>query len=367
MFRNPQGKILRRMFDHAVVHDLAGASSTEKGYIFLLMSAAGNSACPDGSFATNGSMQIQFPDLPAAFNALRSRGYLVDPLPLEELLPTVVVSDLKVLLKSHGLPVSGKRAELVERLLPALTDEDVAHLRETHSFLLPSPLGYEMIYSLYDLWERRQIALMEAISAGNTASISASYKHMPSSVGFWDDSPTASPFFPGKLQQLSDFSSPSSAFAFLCGFSPELNIRELPKALYVSSVYTRAAFARSLEQYRASGLKKVLWHSCGASEACDALNGKVFRINNVPDCPVCPGCSCWVTGVVELPGEHVPVTGNAPRSAKSASPRSSSAFKQYAFAPLPDSDPVVPHKRHPIWLILGIVIAIVILWRLCFS
>lgn len=367
MFRNPQGRILRRMFDHAVVHDLAGASSTEKGYIFLLMSAAGNSACPDGSFATNGSMQIQFPDLPAAFNALRSRGYLVDPLPLEELLPTVVVSDLKVLLKSHGLPVSGKRAELVERLLPALTDEDVAHLRETHSFLLPSPLGYEMIYSLYDLWERRQIALMEAISAGNTASISASYKHMPSSVGFWDDSPTASPFFPGKLQQLSDFSSPSSAFAFLCGFSPELNIRELPKALYVSSVYTRAAFARSLEQYRASGLKKVLWHSCGASAACDALNGKVFRINNVPDCPVCPGCSCWVTGVVELPGEHVPVTGNAPRSAKSASPRSSSAFKQYAFAPLPDSDPVVPHKRHPIWLILGIVIAIVILWRLCFS
>lgn len=297
MFRNPQGKILRRMFDHAVVHDLAGASSTEKGYIFLLMSAAGNSACPDGSFATNGSMQIQFPDLPAAFNALRSRGYLVDPLPLEELLPTVVVSDLKVLLKSHGLPVSGKRAELVERLLPALTDEDVAHLRETHSFLLPSPLGYEMIYSLYDLWERRQIAVIDALLAstltGNLDALYTALSHMPHNVGFWDDSVCIRAVSSSQLRTAYQMPSFESAFTLLAGCPLEFNIRSIDEIKYSAP--------------------------------------------------------------------------SRPTSSQPAPSRSSSAFKQYAFAPLPDSDPVLPRKRRPIWLILCIVIAIVILWRLCFS
>lgn len=362
MFRNPQGKILRHMFDHAVIHDLDDAPAAEKGYIFLLMSASGMPAQPDGSYATNGSMRIQFPDLPAAFDALRSRGYLAEPNPPEATIAGTLVPELKELLRAHNLPVSGKRAELIERLIPALSEDEFAELAEKHRICYPSALGFEMIYSLYDLWERRQIALMEAISSGNNEAILDAYKHMPNSVEFWDDSPTAAPIFHANLQQLSNFSLTSSAFAFLCGFSPEFNIRELPAALRASSVYTRITFVQSLDHYRASGLTKVRWHSCGFSAACDALDGKVFYIDSVPDCPVCPGCSCWVTGVVELPGENIPVAGGSTRPAKPVPSRSSVSFKQYTFSPLPDPDPAsVPReKNYKAWIVFGIIAAIVI-------
>lgn len=236
MFRNPQGKILRHMFDHAVIHDLDDVPAAEKGYIFLLMSASGMPAQPDGSYATNGSMRIQFPDLPAAFDALRSRGYLAEPNPPEATIAGTLVPELKELLRAHNLPVSGKRAELIDRLLPALSEDEFAELAEKHRICYPSALGFEMIYSLYDLWERRQIDLIDALligrTTGNLDAIYDALRHTSTGVGFWDDSVSTPSQNRNTLCTALAMPTIETAFVSLVGFQPEFNIRSIEQVMH---------------------------------------------------------------------------------------------------------------------------------------
>lgn len=69
---------------------------------------------------------------------------------------------------------------------------------------------------------------------------------------------------------------------------------------------------KQLADYRRAGIKKVKW-SCGRLNGrecpdCLAKNGKVYWIDKHPRCPAHVGCTCALVGVVELPGENVPVT-----------------------------------------------------------
>lgn len=402
MFRSPQGKILRHMFEHPVVHDLADAPASEKGLIFLLMSIAGNPLQPDGTYSANLSVQAQFPDFRSAIDALRSRGYLVEPLPREELLSTIVVADLKALLKSHNLPVGGKRAELVARLFPVLTDEDIAQLRETHSFCLPSSLGYEMIYSLYDLWERRQLALMDAIQTGDIDSINIAIKRMPYNTGFWDDSSNNFSVSSHILHRLRGVSSPYVAIGHICPGTPEFNIRKISEDAQQEIIESRRilrtnTFYDKLAQYRACGAKQVRWDSCGRSTKCDALDGKIFPIDQIPQFPICPDCLCSVMPIYELPNFDRPLSVDSKSVGSlgsfSQTPPSASAYAAPApqkpifdsprisyvpqksvsdppravFAPLPDPEPAPPKERHTGKIIFGIVVAIVLIILLFFS
>lgn len=321
MFRNPYAKVLRRIYDHRVFHDLSNLSSTEKGYIFLLMSMTGM-PLENGIYGRNGSMQIQFPDAHAADEALRSRGYLVEPTPLDELIDRTVIPELKELLRSHGLPIGGKRADLVERLMPVLTDDDIKKLREKHSFCLPSDLGYEMIYSLYGLWESRQMAVLDAIKNNDLNAVRDALAYIPSTfsfftgnltqaVGFWDDSKTARPPFSDYQRDLiCSTAHPVTIFNHLCGFPVEFYFQEIPYSELSLSVVReqelRDRYYKEIEHYRRNGFKKVRWISCGTSPQCDALNEKVFYIDDLPSWPVCRGCSCELAAVVELSGENIP-------------------------------------------------------------
>lgn len=224
MFRNPNGKMLRSIFDHAALHDLSNQPSSEKGLIFLLMSIAGNSCSPDAKYGFNGSMQIHFPNALDAINALRVRGYLVEPLPLDVLIKEVTAPEIKELLKAHGLPVGGKRDVLVERLLPVLQPDEIEALRAKHSYWLPSDLGFEMIYSLYHLWECRQLALLDAFASKDAKEVECAGACMPTDPGYWDDT-----FVPRTLSETSQkliFDAPTAAIAFqwLCGYRPEIFI-----------------------------------------------------------------------------------------------------------------------------------------------
>lgn len=371
MFRNPQGKILRHMFDHAVIHGLDDAPAAEKGYIFLLMSASGMPAQPDGSYATNGSMRIQFPDLPAAFDALRSRGYLAEPNPPEATIAGTLVPELKELLRAHNLPVSGKRAELIDRLLPALSEDEFAELAEKHRICYPSALGFEMIYSLYDLWERRQIDLIDALQSGNIDQINVAIKRMPYKAGFWDDSLNNSYLSSQILHKFSGVSSPYVTAAYVCPDTPEFYIRKISDDAQQEIIESRRTLRKNifydkLAQYRACGAKQVRWDSCGRSSMCDALDGKIFSIDQIPQFPVFPDCTCSVSPIYEpLNLDAKPIV--IPVTIKAAPQVQPHVPPRPIFAPLPDPDPALPKKRHTGWIIFGIATAIVIAILLFFA
>lgn len=315
MFRSPQGKILRHMFEHPVVHDLADAPASEKGLIFLLMSASGMPAQPDGSYSTNGCMRYQFSDLSAAFSTLRSRGLLAEPNPPEVTISETLVPELKELLRAHGLPVSGRRAELIDRLLPALSESEFAELAEKHRVCYPSELGFEMIYSLYDLWERRQIDLIDALLIGRlTGNFDAIYnalRHMSFGIGFWDDS-VSTPFQDrDTLRTALAMPTIGTAFSHLVGFSPEFNIRSIEDVMHSAP----------------------LWMNSDSKPYLSAPQKPIFdspRISYVPQKSV----------------------SDPPRA---------------VFAPLPDPEPAPPKERHTGKTVFGIVVAIVLIILLFFS
>lgn len=221
MFRNPNGKILSNICSHQVFHDLTQVDSKEKGYIFLLMSISGNSGKPEDDYGFNGAMEIKFKNPRRALNELYSRGYLMERLPMELIIEKITIPEIKALLKAHKLPVSGKRDVLVERLLPALTDDEIRQLQEIHHYHYPTTLGFEMIYSLYALWEIRQLILLKAIKSGSISAVKAAYRHMPHDIGYWDDSESSkSPMTP--FSHVVGKTDPVTAFYILCGFKPEL-------------------------------------------------------------------------------------------------------------------------------------------------
>lgn len=303
MFRSANGKFLRHMFEHPVVHDLSSYSSYEKGLIFLLMSITGGSTSAEAGYSFNGPMCAQFRDPSAAIADLRNRGYLNDALPFSALVDNMTVQHLKELLRTHELPVSGKRADLIERLAPVVTDADLVDLRKAHDCWYPSALGFEMIYSLYDLWERRQLALMDALAADNHDAICAAYQHMPYIIGFWDDS--AHNYAPDakKLSDVRGVSNTAAALWYLCGFSPEFNIRNTSGLdnNFEEAVLQihRNARGRELREYRAQGVKKIEWHGCRSCHECADRDGKVYPIDKVPICPVGPGCYCHLSPVYD--------------------------------------------------------------------
>ena len=68
-----------------------------------------------------------------------------------------------------------------------------------------------------------------------------------------------------------------------------------------------------MQRYESMGLKKVRWNAKNLEakrcEICGGRNGKVFWIESAPIAPAHPHCGCRYTGVVEFPGEEVPVDG----------------------------------------------------------
>lgn len=76
-----------------------------------------------------------------------------------------------------------------------------------------------------------------------------------------------------------------------------------------SYVFNRA----SLMRYSKAGVKKVEWiagiHDNRECDICGGRDGKVFLLTDAPVMPAHPNCRCVWSGVVELEGEDVPLTG----------------------------------------------------------
>ena len=167
--RHPNAVALRPMMEHTELHDLSGANPNELRLLHLLMRLVGN---PVG-YERSGITSILYPNIASDIDQLRAHGYLLEPLPLDLLMTKVTVPDIKELLRAHSLPLGGKRADLVERVTPVLTADEIAALRNRFAFWLPSDYGYEMLYSYYTLWEQREWALANAIVNNSVPQITA--------------------------------------------------------------------------------------------------------------------------------------------------------------------------------------------------
>ena len=93
-----------------------------------------------------------------------------------------------------------------------------------------------MIYSLYDLWERRQIDLIDALligrTTGNLDAIYDALRHTSTGVGFWDDSVSTPSQNRNTLCTALAMPTIETAFVSLVGFQPEFNIRSIEQVMH---------------------------------------------------------------------------------------------------------------------------------------
>ena len=162
LLRSPKGAALSQMYQYPNIHDLSALSQHDYNLVVLLMSIAGGSAKSKHAYGMNGMMQGLFPNGKEAVDTLQKSGLVIKASTLDEALHRFSNPELKDILRSKGLKVSGKKEELVNRICAVLTDDERKELMESSLFWLPTPLGFEYIYSLYK--EREQME-MSAINA----------------------------------------------------------------------------------------------------------------------------------------------------------------------------------------------------------
>lgn len=82
--------------------------------------------------------------------------------------------------------------------------------------------------------------------------------------------------------------------------------RTIPTDAWASTVarteLNRAQTMGALELFRSADIEKVQWVTNGGStvcDDCDALDGQIFAIDEVPDCPYHPNCCCGLSAADE--------------------------------------------------------------------
>lgn len=312
MLRSPKDKVLREIFKHANQHDLPDWPPFELHLLFLLMSIAGMDAhAPQYGF--HGYMPSCFPDPVKAVALLGERGYLCNAMPLDVLWDNMTTSALKDELKAHGLATTGNKAALVSRLASALNGSELSHLLEKYAVWYPSDLGFELLYSFYLLFERREKALIDALLANDRDGIRTAYDAIFECI----------PFRPGvsigaadvhdrvnkPLSHVADSATASEAFHALCGFKPAFYIIDMQQPSPDDEALARhqarlEQTVQELAQYKARGRKKVRWITGKPDgkdcEICRARNGKEYLIDEAPPCPAHIGCRCCYAPVIDI-------------------------------------------------------------------
>lgn len=158
-FRHPDAVALRPMALHQVWHSLTRAPSEELMLLHYLMRITGMSCGSE----RRGVVAALFGTEEDRIGELRRRGWLMYEMPWRMLLESLATDELRMLLRRHSLPVTGLKADLIERVRRVLTTEEAAELRRTHSVWVPTAMGYEMLYSYYVDWEEAQKRVIGAI------------------------------------------------------------------------------------------------------------------------------------------------------------------------------------------------------------
>lgn len=177
--RSPYGKDLRDVFlvpaDDAF---LASANQEEYMLVVLLMHLLGKPMDPSIKFGMNGYLQSLFPDAEGAVNKLEARGYL-RPATEKEVLQGMLAPKLKLILAEAGLPKSGNKATLIDRLLASEEKPHREAITPADVPICASGLGMSRVRALYVEREGFERKALDAIMARNydeAAHLYAQYK-----------------------------------------------------------------------------------------------------------------------------------------------------------------------------------------------
>jgi hypothetical protein len=244
-------------------------------------------------------------------------------------------TELKSMLKERGLTVSGRKDELISRLIQADDPDNMKKSVKEITIVLCSEQGREITekYLAYELAKRTKLdeQIWEYLRQRKFKEASlavASYEAQqvfPRGLGInWNNHSPAPDiealnaifaFKPKTLLQLENNSLEilriSAGMDYLWGTNNAQWLRPdfetglpMEKTTAIRMFLSNAYYHRSLAQYRTSGVVigvQILSENC--CEACRKLSGKKFNLNAVPELPyeLCTletGCRCTAIPIV---------------------------------------------------------------------
>lgn len=261
---------------------------------------------------------------------------LLEQLPLDERLDALLkVPDLKKMLKSRGLPLSGKKAQLIERLLEA-DKQGVEAEFKGKTLLRCTARGKETAeqqgQAERDRREAVEQQVMEALRQRQYATASRLVAQFEASQPFsrgmgvdWKNHDASHDVFvltvimertPKALAKTDPSGlAPiriAAGMMYLWGVSRA--VPWLPPAGGMDAIVAQAQkarvlvahaqFASSIEGYKQSGTKGAEIIGGDSCPACKRIQGKKYKLNSVPELPYegCTaegGCCCTVVPVVD--------------------------------------------------------------------
>jgi hypothetical protein len=259
-----------------------------------------------------------------------------------ELAPTV--ADLKVMLSSRGLKVSGKKAELIQRLLEA--DPKGMEVKYAHRMILRcTPAASQAV----SRWKSECESAYEIAADNVIAALrNRDFKEAICVADVYRKNKFEPPIHPGVAAMMitpapRSIEERANDFATVFTMRPKI-LRELKpeqwEGLYLNyavgellgrtapekcmpgftgvGIMDSATATRMLSFYvkhqsdlarsRELGIKKVKIIGIGGCEACSALNNKIFLFDELPELPyekcTCDlGCRCTTRAVLSWPNE----------------------------------------------------------------
>lgn len=172
--RHPDAVALRPMNECTDRQDLSHAPREELLNLHYLMRIAGNAV----GYEQQGITEIWFGGGNARTDELKRLGWLMYETPWRVLLQSMTLDELRVYLRRHGLPVTGLKADLIERVRKVLTPSEVSEIRSAHSTWVPTALGYTMLHSYYLEWEIREQVLIKAVLDRDVEEIVGAMLHL---------------------------------------------------------------------------------------------------------------------------------------------------------------------------------------------
>ena len=246
------------------------------------------------------------------------------------------INDLKSMLKEKGMPQSGNKAELINRLLDC-DHGGMEKLTDRLELYKCSSIGLEYAEKYIQHRDQRRIevgrnvlSLLEAkeyreaiITAGNFQEPEMLLQEGFPSIAINMDIDTRAAELadildstPAILDKASTealcilkMATAMNSFgplriAFLLPEDFETGI-EFDSKTCISMIQFSAANKRSMRQYKAQGIKRVIYYACGDScETCKKLNHKKFVLAEAPELPnpKCSsknGCRCTYSAVLD--------------------------------------------------------------------
>jgi hypothetical protein len=261
-----------------------------------------------------------------------------------ELAPTV--ADLKILLSSRGLKVSGKKAELIQRLLEA--DPKGMEIPHAHRMILRcTPAASQAV----SRWKAEQARVFETASDSVIAALrNRHFKEAIRTADAYRKIKFEPPIYPGvaamtiksaphsteereadlatiftlhprilnglQPEQWEGLHLNYSAWQLLGSTAPEkcmpgftgVGVMNSATATRMLSVYVK--HQSDLARMRELGIKRVTIIGIGGCEACSALNNKTFLLDELPelpykDCTCELGCRCMTRAVTPWSDEQI--------------------------------------------------------------